>query len=101
MVPAPCQPEDKQKMNDIRMLIFIVIAMLFLALTQGCVHTTFEKTADGFAGSRTAFLYPFKTGVKIDADTGLITFDYNTDGGKATAEGIAAAVTREAIRGTK
>ena len=88
-------------MNDIRMLIFIVIAMLFLAFTQGCVHTTFEKTADGFAGSRTAFLYPFKTGVKIDADTGLITFDYNTDGGKATAEGIAAAVTREAIRGTK
>ena len=101
MVPAPCQPEDKQKMNDIRMLIFIVIAMLFLALTQGCVHTTFEKTADGFTGSRTAFLYPFKTGVKIDADTGLITFDYNTDGGKATAEGIAAAVTREAIRGMK
>ena len=88
-------------MNDIRMLIFIVIAMLFLALTQGCVHTTFEKTADGFAGSRTAFLYPFKTGVKIDADTGLISFDYNTDGGKATAEGIAAAVTREAIKGTK
>ena len=88
-------------MNDFRMLIFIVIAMLFLAFTQGCVHTTFEKTADGFAGSRTAFLYPFKTGVKIDADTGLITFDYNTDGGKATAEGIAAAVTREAIRGMK
>ena len=101
MLPTSCQPEDKQKMNDIRMLIFIVIAMLFLALTQGCVHTTFEKTADGFAGSRTAFLYPFKTGVKIDADTGLITFDYNTDGGKATAEGIAAAVTREAIRGMK
>ena len=101
MIPAPCQPEDKQKMNDIRMLIFIVIAMLFLAFTQGCVHTTFEKTADGFAGSRTAFLYPFKTGVKIDADTGLISFDYNTDGGKATAEGIAAAVTREAVKGLK
>ena len=63
----------------------INLLSIYLLLTlAGCVHTTLEKTAEGFNVDRRAFLYPFKTGgFEFDPATGLITvLDYNTDGGQ-------------------
>ena len=85
------------KMN--KSIIRLLAICLLTAFTEGCVHTTFEKTADGFSVNRRAFLYPFKTGgFEFDPATGLITvLDYNTDGGNdnlktAIEAGVAAGV---------
>ena len=42
--------------------IINLLSICLLLTLAGCVHTTFEKTADGFNVDRRAFLYPFKTG---------------------------------------
>ena len=70
-------------MKNIRIMIFVIIAMIGLAITQGCVSTQLESPT-GFKVDRKAFFYPFKTGgFEFDPATGLITMlDYNTDGGE-------------------
>jgi len=79
--------------------IINLLSICLLLTLAGCVHTTFEKTAEGFSVNRRAFLYPFKTGgFEFDPATGLITvLDYNTDGGNdnlktAIEAGVAAGV---------
>jgi hypothetical protein len=91
--------------GDLRMIIFVVLALLTLAFCMalsGCVRTV-AKTPNGIEFSRTAVLYPFKTGgVEYNPDTGSITIlDYNTDGGTQTAEKMAEGFARGAIEGAK
>jgi len=63
-----------------RLLIIAVGA----ALLQGCVSTTFEKSADGTVKIvRDAKFYPFKTG-GFEIPGVLTVLDYDTDGGIAT-----------------
>ena len=80
-----------------RLLIIAVVA----ALLQGCVSTTFEKSADGTVKIvRDAKFYPFKTG-GFEIPGVLTVLDYDTDGGKATAESVVAAAVSAAIKGAK
>ena len=81
-----------------RLLIIAVGA----ALLQGCVATRVE-TPSGIVVDRKAFLYPFKTGgFEYNPITGAVTvLDYDTGGGKATAESVVAAAVSAAIKGAK
>ena len=62
--------------------IINLLSICLLLTLAGCVHTTLEKTAEGFNVDRRAFLYPFDTSATVDPDTGIISFGYNTDGGQ-------------------
>ena len=76
--------------------IINLLSIVIILTLAGCVSTTFE-TPSGTKVNRKAFLYPFKTTVTVDPDTGIISFGYNTDGGNdilktAIEAGVAAGV---------
>jgi len=71
-----------------------------MALVQGCVHTRFE-TPTGFKGNRTAFLYPFKSGINIDPETGILKFDYNTEGGGENLKAAFSAIYEAGLKAGK
>ena len=75
-----------KKQSFIMAIALMVTLILILMSCLGCVHTKFEKTETGFKGNRWAFLYPFESGASVDPATGIITFNYSTDGGASTIE---------------
>jgi len=64
-----------------KLTINLLSIAIVLTLAGGCVHTTFE-TKDGISFNRWAVLYPAKTGVQFNPDTGMIDVNYNSDGGE-------------------
>ena len=89
-------PVNEAKMKTIKILSIIAV----LAMMAGCVNTQLDFP-DGTKIKTTRVFYPVETVGSYNPETGLFTFGYNSDGGKATAEAIVGAAVSAAIKEIK
>ena len=84
-------------------IIRLLAICVLLAFTEGCVHTTFEKTAEGFAVNRWAIFSQVKAGgFEFNPDTGCMTIiDYGNDGGQENLKAAIEAGVKAGVNAAK